>query len=258
MFFSVDINPVALQIGPLAIHWYALMYLFGIGIALWTANALKKHLCLSYNDCLDWINYAVIGLLVGGRLGYVLFYNLGYYLDNPLHILFVWKGGMAFHGGAIGACVGTYLFARAKKISLFKTFDVLVLSACPGLFLGRIGNFINGELVGRATEANWGFIFKNHDAIPRHPSQLYEAFGEGILLSCILWLAFSFFRLKPGNTFALFISGYGSFRFLIEFFREPDSQIGFLYAGLSLGQYLCLATILIGLLTFLYVKRCHD
>lgn len=258
MFVTVNFNPVAIALGPFSIHWYALMYILGISAGLFIINRYKKNLNISYNTCLDWLNFAVFGLLIGGRLGYVIFYNLSYYLAHPLEILYVWQGGMSFHGGAIGACVGTFLFAKQNKLSIWGSFDLLVLATCPGLFLGRIGNFINSELVGRPTQGHWGFIFPSVDTIPRHPSQLYEAFAEGFILFIILWSLQHFCNLKKGYLYSFFMMGYGTLRFFIEFFREPDTHLGFLYAGLSLGQFLCLFTSLIGFFIFLYLRKSND
>lgn len=254
MILNVNLNPIAVQIGPIAIHWYALMYIIGILLGLLVLNSQKRYLNISYNDCLDWLNYAVFGLLIGGRLGYVIVYNLQHYLSNPIEILFVWKGGMAFHGGAIGACFGTFLFARSKNISFFKLLDILVLAVCPGLFFGRLGNFINAELIGKPTGKSWGIIFETIDLIPRHPSQLYEAFGEGLLLCAFLWIIFYFCQTKQGYLFSFFTIGYGIIRFSVEFFREPDAHIGYLYGSLSMGHYLSIVTVLLGTLVFLYLK----
>lgn len=258
MIFTAAFNPVALKLGPIVIHWYALMYIGGIFLGYRIINHYRKQLNVNVDACLDLINYCVLGLLLGGRLGYVAFYNGSYYLKNPLEVLYVWQGGMAFHGGLIGAIIGVYLFCKHYKVSTFKLLDYLCLATTPGLFLGRIGNFINGELIGRPTNQKWGVIFPQSDSLLRHPSQLYEALGEGLCLGLILWVILTRFKAKAGYVLAACLCLYGCIRFGLEYFRQPDAQIGLLYANLSLGQYLCLAMILTGIAVFFMRRNSCD
>ncbi|APG29019.1 prolipoprotein diacylglyceryl transferase [Syntrophotalea acetylenivorans] len=244
-----QIDPVIFQIGPLAIRWYGLMYLLGFVAAYY----LIRHLCrwrrLPLEDAgvSDLLFYCVLGVILGGRLGYVLFYDLSYYLEHPLQILAVWQGGMSFHGGLSGVVVFASIFCLRKKLPLLLTADVLVTAATIGLGLGRLGNFINGELWGRVTDAPWGMVFPGAGPLPRHPSQLYEAGLEGGVLFALLYL-FHRRRLSPGVPFFSFCLLYGVFRFAVEFVREPDAHIGFLWGAATMGQLLSLPMVLIGLI----------
>ena len=240
------IDPVAVQIGPLAIRWYGLMYLisFVLAYVVLSARAKKGQLRLDKNQLADLITWAAFGVLAGGRLGYILFYDLGYYLSNPLKILSVWEGGMSFHGGLIGVIAAVYLFSRKKGVPFMELGDSAALVAPIGLGFGRIGNFINGELFGRVTDAPWGMIFPGQ-TLPRHPSQLYESFLEGLVLFGILWVLD---RRRPatGVLSGMFLAGYGTFRFIVEFFREPDSHIGYMLGIFTRGQLLSLPLVLAG------------
>ncbi|PKL76562.1 MAG: prolipoprotein diacylglyceryl transferase [Candidatus Melainabacteria bacterium HGW-Melainabacteria-1] len=217
------------------------------------------------DDAMDLMTYGFIGVLAGGRLGYILFYNLPYYLQNPQKILFIWEGGMAFHGGLIGSILAVMLYARHKKIPLLTMWDIVALPAPLGLMCGRIGNFINGELWGKPTDGSWGVRFwepiagGNQTALgpPRHPTQLYEALLEGLLLFVLLWFASRSSRLKPGSIGALFLTGYGIARFAIEFNRLPDAHIGYLVGTdwLTMGHVLTLPMILGGLGMLLWCNR---
>lgn len=251
-----DIDPILIQIGPFAIRWYALAYIAGLilgwryVIALAEADRLwPKKSPLTRNDVDDMLLWVALGVILGGRLGYVLFYNPGHYLWHPVEILYVWQGGMSFHGGAAGVLAAMVVFARSRKLPLASLMDVTSAAATIGLFFGRIANFINSELWGRVTDAPWGVVFPNGGPLPRHPSQLYEAALEGILLFLILW--FLVWRLgalkKPGVVTDAFVCGYGIARTFVEFFREPDAQIGYLAGGwLTMGMVLSIPMALAG------------
>jgi phosphatidylglycerol:prolipoprotein diacylglycerol transferase len=243
-----DIDPVFLRLGPLQFRWYGLMYLIGLTLAYFIilARSRAKGLPLYRDQVYDMIVYAAIGVFVGGRLGYVLFYNLSYYLNNPLKIFFVWEGGMSFHGGLIGTIIALILFAKRKSIPVYTIADLAAGVTPVGLGLGRIGNFINGELFGRPTEVDWCMVFPAGGPVCRHPSQVYEAALEGLLLFTVLWLI-SRTPHPPGTVFWSFLTGYGLCRFIVEYFREPDTQLGFLFGSFSMGQLLSFPMILIGL-----------
>lgn len=246
-----ELDPVVFAIGPIAIRWYSLAYIIGILFALFfLKKANEKNEIMSQKAYDDWLTWAVLSVLLGGRIGYVLFYNPFYFLTHPLEILAFWHGGMSFHGGLIGVILGMFLFCRKYKISFFKLMDVLAVATPVGLLFGRISNFINMELYGRITEGNYGVIFPNGGDLPRHPSQLYEAGLEGLLSFLILISLYKFTNLKNriGCLSGLFLALYGSFRIIIENFREPDSQIGFLFANITMGQFLSLPIIIFGLL----------
>jgi len=258
------IDPVLVRIGPLQIRWYGLMYVLGF-IACYMLvklQARKFHL-RSLEDHLDNLNLAIIlGVILGGRLGYVLFYNLNYYLHHPLEILATWQGGMSFHGGCIGVLVAGWYVCRKYHLDYWQTADLFVVTVPIGLGLGRLGNFINGELFGRPTSLPWGMIFPHGGLVPRHPSQIYEAFLEGIVLFFILWKLKdkpwqknSGKRWPHGSMVALFLCLYGLFRFGVEFVREPDPQLGLLVFNLSMGQLLSLAMVLTGIILFLVRKK---
>jgi phosphatidylglycerol---prolipoprotein diacylglyceryl transferase len=243
------IDPVFLRLGPLQFRWYGLMYILGFLAAYFVIRkgAERKNIPLTKDDVADLVFAVALGVILGGRLGYVLFYNLSEYLAHPLEVFAVWEGGMSFHGGLAGAVVGGFWFARKKKIDFMTLADLGFLSAPIGLFLGRIGNFINGELYGRATDVPWGMVFPDPRAgnLPRHPSQLYEAFLEGPVLFSILWILGR--KKQPtGVVFWSFIALYGTFRFIVEFFREPDVQLGFIASGFTMGQLLSFPMALIG------------
>lgn len=241
------IDPVFLRLGPLEFRWYGLMYILGFIAAYFIlrTGVKRKHMTLSKDDVADLVFAVAIGVILGGRTGYVLFYNLSEYIAHPLEIFAIWHGGMSFHGGLIGAILGGLFFARKKRITFFLLADICILAAPIGLGLGRIGNFINGELYGRVTNVPWGMVFPSGGALPRHPSQLYEAFLEGPVTFVILWLLDR--KARPaGVIFWSFIALYGLFRFLIEFFREPDSQLGYVVGSFSMGQLLSLPMVLLG------------
>lgn len=246
-----DISPVAFEIGPLVVRWYALAYVAGILLAYryirWLDNRTSTPL-LNEKAREDLVLYAVIGIILGGRLGYTLFYNSAYYFHNPIEILHIWQGGMAFHGGLLGVIVAFYLFARRFKLDFLALMDRIAVAAPIGLLLGRLANFVNGELYGRVTDVAWGVVFPRGGAVARHPSQLYEAALEGIVLGLVLWFLATRTRALHyrGLLGGIFVAGYGAARFAVEFFREPDSQLGTLALGFTMGQWLCMPMLLIG------------
>jgi phosphatidylglycerol:prolipoprotein diacylglycerol transferase len=244
-----NFDPVALSIGPLSIHWYGLMYLFGFGAGLLLGQSRAKSSQSDWNpdEVIDFLFFIAMGVIIGGRLGYVVFYNLQFYLSNPLDVFALWDGGMSFHGGLIGVIVAIAMYARKTEREYMAVADFLAPLIPPGLFFGRIGNFINQELWGRATDLPWGVLFYTAPNQPRHPSQLYEALLEGLVLFIVLWI-FSRSKRATGQITGLFLVLYGVFRFFIEFFREPDDHIGTIaFNWLTMGQLLCLPMIVLGL-----------
>lgn len=252
MFPFPNIDPVAVHLGPLAVRWYSLAYLVGILLGWWLVK--KEHARLpitgltkkAFDDMVVW---AVVGIVLGGRLGYVLFYNTEYYFSHPSQIFHVWEGGMSFHGGMLGFILAFYLFCRKYRVAFFELMDVLALAAPIGLFFGRLANFINGELFGRATDAPWGMIFPHGGDVPRHPSQLYEAGLEGIALFLLLFFVgrYTNARKKPGVLCGVFLVGYSLSRMFVECFREPDAQLGFFFAFVTMGQLLSIPMLVYGL-----------
>ena len=246
-----NINPVALDLGVIKIRWYALSYIVGILLSWFLILKIIKikKIDLNSKEISDLVSNCMIGIIIGGRLGYVFFYNPEYYSNNLLEIFKIWNGGMSFHGGFIGVIFAVIYSSKLFKIPILTFADLIAIVAPVGLFFGRLANFINGELFGRTTNHSFGIIFPNGGDVPRHPSQLYEAFFEGIVLFIILWVMMHLFDLlkKPGIITSLFIFLYGLFRFFIEFFREPDQHIGLLYFEFSMGQILSFPMILIGL-----------
>lgn len=251
-----QIDPVIFQIGPLAVRWYGLMYLGGFLFASFWIGRLAPRRGLEFDkDRLsDLLFYGVLGVILGGRLGYVFFYNAGYFVEHPLKVFAVWEGGMSFHGGLLGVVCAALLFCRRYKLAVLPMGDVIAAAAPVGLGLGRLGNFINGELWGRTTDLPWGMVFPNAGPVPRHPSQLYEFILEGVVLFLLLWLLHGI-RSREGVPFFSFFMGYGVFRFLVEFVREPDTQLGYLWGGATMGQLLSLPMILFGLCGLLWVFR---
>ncbi|MDC0409515.1 prolipoprotein diacylglyceryl transferase, partial [Pelagibacteraceae bacterium] len=236
-----NLDPVLLDFGLIVIRWYSLAYIFGIVIGWWFGKKIIIHLLKNTNlkfkldDFDDLISYLIISIIVGGRIGYVIFYNFNYYILNPLEIIKVWEGGMSFHGALIGIVIGTYLFSKKKSISMFFILDIIACVAPVGIFLGRIANFINSELIGKVTSVSWGVIFPLVDTLPRHPSQLYEAMLEGVTLFLILNILIFKRKYKVGSSSYLFLIYYGFFRILSEIFREPDAQIGYVFSFFSMG-----------------------
>ncbi|MDB9745924.1 prolipoprotein diacylglyceryl transferase [Candidatus Pelagibacter sp.] len=253
--FINNFDPVAFEVFSLEIRWYSLAYIFGIvlGWIYCKKKLIKDPIILDLFD--DFITYLIIGIILGGRIGYALFYNFSYYINNPLEILMVWNGGMSFHGGLIGVILSCVIFGKKHKINSFIFLDLVALSAPIGIFFGRIANFINSELYGRATDLPWGVQFVLIDNIKRHPSQIYEAFFEGIILFFILNYLFKRkYIVTPGKLSALFLIFYSLFRYSLEFFRVPDPQIGFLFLNSTLGQIISLLFFVIGVLLF-YLKK---
>jgi phosphatidylglycerol---prolipoprotein diacylglyceryl transferase len=242
-----NIDPIFFRLGPLAFRWYGLMYLLGLTAAyfLIKSRAAASQVELSKDQLYDLVVYAAFGVFLGGRLGYTLFYNFRFYAENPLKILAVWEGGMSFHGGLMGTIVAIVWFCRKRRLPVFPIGDLAALSAPIGLGLGRLGNFINGELYGRSTDADWCMVFPSGGGECRHPSQLYEAGLEGVVLFATLW-TISLRQTPPGTVFWSFITGYGMCRLIVEFFREPDYHLGYILGPFTMGQLLSAPMILLG------------
>ena len=253
-----NISPTVFSFGPFQIRWYGLFYIisFFIGYIFLKKIIIKRRIKLTDKQYEELLFHIVLGVILGGRIGYVLFYNLFYYLSNPLSIFAVWQGGMSFHGGILGVIISGMIFMKRNKQSFMKLADSAMPLVAIGLGLGRLGNFINAELYGRITDKPWGMIFPNSDGLPRHPSQLYEFFLEGVILSII-----SFFILKKsskdGTVFWSWIGLYGVFRFFVEFFREPDSHIGYIFKIFTMGQILSFVMIILSLI-YIYKLLCKE
>ena len=254
MLVHPQFSPIALQIGPVAIHWYGLTYLVAFGLFIWLAAMRIRQTPFAQSgwtrrEVEDLLFFGVLGVVIGGRLGYVLFYKPGYYAANPLEIFAVWKGGMAFHGGLLGVITAMWLFARSRGRHFLQVTDLIAPCVPTGLASGRIGNFINGELWGRAADPGlpWAMVFpQSGTQIPRHPSPLYQFALEGLLLFVLLWL----YARKPrrlGQVSGAFLIGYGILRFAAEYFREPDSFLGLQALNLSMGQWLCVPMVIAGI-----------
>ena len=248
MFYYHEINPVAFRLGPLAVHWYGLMYLLGF-ITAWALGSRRARRIDSSWDkeqVADLIFYGAVGVILGGRIGYVLFYNASFYWQHPAMVFAVWDGGMSFHGGLIGVALMLWWFSHNTQKSMWDVTDFATPLVPIGLAFGRVGNFINNELWGRVTTMPWGIVFPGAGSLPRHPSQLYECFCEGVLLFTIVW----WFSSKPRPRFAvtsLFLLCYGTFRFVLEFFRQPDVQKGYVALHwLTMGQVLSIPMVLLG------------
>ena len=250
---SLGLNPVAVNLGFFQIRWYSLAYLAGILVGWWYLLKLiaQPGAPMARRHADDLVTYALFGIILGGRLGYVLFYNLDYYLANPFNILTLWDGGMSFHGGVIGVTLALFVLARANKLSFLRVCDYVACCVPFGMFFGRLANFVNGELWGRATDVPWAMVFPRGGEIARHPSQLYEAGLEGLGVGLILWLLFwrTDARYYPGRLVGAFTLAIALARFVVEFFRQPDSQLTEFAArtGLSMGQWLTIPMMLLGL-----------
>lgn len=252
-----NIDPIALSIGPITIYWYALSYIAGIFGCIFYAKKVSEKYSLGLNqEHFDAIfTYLIIGIIIGGRSGYVLLYDPVRYFENPLEIMQTYKGGMSFHGGLVGLIVAMYIFAERYKIPYLKLMDLASIVGPFAIMLGRFANFINAELYGRVTDAPWGIIFPNSDGMPRHPSQLYEAFSEGLILLIIMHFASRKISHR-GYNMGIFLIFYSIFRIICEFFREPDFQIGFIAGSFTMGQLLSLPLLITGL--FFYYKSCQS
>ncbi len=259
--YTHNLDPVLLDFGYIVIRWYSLAYIFGILIGWWLGKKIINHIMqgmslkFNINEFDDLITYIIVSIIIGGRLGYVIFYNFNYFISNPIDILKVWEGGMSFHGALVGIIIGTYLFSLKKKIPVFFFLDVIACVSPIGIFLGRIANFINGELIGKATTVSWGVIFPTVDTLSRHPSQLYEALLEGLVLFLILNRIIFKEVYKMGTCSCLFLIYYGVFRIISEYFREPDAQLGYLFNLFSMGTFLSFLMILSGLLLNMFRKK---
>ena len=250
-----NIDPVAIEIGPFAVRWYALAYVVGILLGWWVMARLAQlpgprgETLMPRRAVDDFVVWATLGIVLGGRLGYVLFYQPAFFLDHPLQAFALWEGGMSFHGGLCGVVFAIWLFARVRKLSFLSVGDLVCAVVPIGLFFGRLANFVNGELWGRPTDVPWGMVFPRGGPMPRHPSQLYEAALEGLVLFALLmWLVYRARALeRPGLVAGTFLLGYAVARIVCELFREPDVQLGFLFAGITMGQLLSVPVGLAGL-----------
>jgi phosphatidylglycerol---prolipoprotein diacylglyceryl transferase len=251
-----NIDPIAFSIGPLAVRWYGLMYLAGFAIGWWLGarRIARGQAPITRAQFDDLLFLVVLGVILGGRLGYVLFYKPGYYASHPLEIFAIWQGGMSFHGGLLGVMAAMVFAARRAGVDYVRLMDFIAPLVPPGIAAGRFGNFINAELPGRVTDLPWGMVFPGTDGAPRHPSQLYQFALEGLALFALLWWFSS--RPRPrGQVSAMFLLGYGVLRFIAEFAREPDAFIGYLALGFTMGQWLCLGMIVAGAALFAWSRR---
>ena len=262
MWVHPQFDPIAIKLGPLAVHWYGLTYLAAFGMFLWLANLRVAQRQFaetgwSRKDVDDILFFGVLGVVLGGRLGYVLFYKPEYYAHNLLEVFAVWKGGMAFHGGLLGVIVAMAVFAKLRGRRFFEVTDLIAPCVPTGLAAGRVGNFINGELWGRVADPSlpWAMVFpQSGSPLPRHPSQAYQFLGEGLLLFVLLWL-YARQPRKTGQVSGMFLIGYGIFRFIAEYFREPDDFLGLRALNLSQGQWLCVPMVAAGVAIWLWASR---
>lgn len=247
-FALPQFDPIAISVGPLDIRWYSLAYIAGILFTLfWLKKCNEKDKFLTEKAYDDWLTWAIVSIILGGRFGYVFFYNAEYFFQNPLEIFAFWHGGMSFHGGLLGAILGMWLYAKKYKINFLQLTDCLAVAAPIGLLCGRLANFVNLELYGRVTNSDFGFIFPGAGPLPRHPSQLYEAFLEGVVTFIILFSLRNRLAQQHGKLSGIFLMLYGLSRILVENFREPDEQVGFFFEKITLGQLLSLPLILVGI-----------
>ena len=267
MLIHPQIDPVALQIGPVAIHWYGLTYLAAFALFMWLGRLRLRHppfrhlqggSAWAFRDVEDILFLGVMGVVLGGRIGYCLFYKPGYYAAHPLEVFYVWQGGMSFHGGMLGVIASMVWFGVSRKRPFWQVADFVAPCVPTGLAAGRVGNFINGELWGRLSDPSlpWGMVFRGAGDLPRHPSQVYQFLMEGLLLFVLLWL-YARKERKPGQVASVFLFGYGVFRFIAEFFREPDAHLLWLQqqTGMSMGQWLCVPMIVGGALAWWWHGR---
>lgn len=262
--YTHNLDPVLIDFGFIVIRWYSLAYIFGIVIGWWFGKKIIRHIIRNTNikfrldDFDDLISYLIVSIIIGGRMGYVIFYNFQYYITNPTEIIKVWEGGMSFHGGLLGVIIGSYFFAKKRGVLTFFILDIIACVAPIGIFLGRIANFINSELVGKATNVTWSVIFPLVDKIPRHPSQLYEAILEGAILFFILNILIFKKKYKVGMCSSLFLVYYGIFRIVSEIFREPDAQLGYFFNLFSMGTILSFLMTLSGFIIFISLKNKNE
>lgn len=262
--YTHNLDPIFIDFGLIEIRWYSLAYIFGILFGWWYGKKIIGHILkhnslkLNLSDFDDLISYLIISIIVGGRIGYIIFYNLEYYISNPLEIIKIWQGGMSFHGALLGIIIGTCLFSKKREISALLMLDVIACVSPIGIFLGRIANFVNSELVGKVTNVSWSVIFPLVDSSPRHPSQLYEAILEGVTLFLILNIMIFKKKYKIGSSSCLFLIYYGIFRISSEIFREPDAQIGYLFSFLSMGTILSFLMILSGFVISSILKKKNE
>ena len=251
------IDPIAVSLGPLAIRWYAIAYIAGLLLGWRYCRWLAKRppALLSERAVDDFLLWATLGVILGGRFGYILFYQFGYYLEHPLEIVFIWRGGMSFHGGLLGVALAIVFFARKEKVPVLALGDIVAAAVPVGLFFGRIANFVNAELFGRPTDLPWGVIFPRQ-TLPRHPSQLYEAGLEGLVLFAVLFVLVRRGALeRRGQATGVFLIGYALSRILVELVREPDQHLGFLFGGVTMGQVLSLPMALLGIAFLVWSRR---
>ena len=265
MLMHPQIDPVAISIGPLAVHWYGLTYLVAFGLFFFLATRRLHHEPFASitqpapwtrRDIEDLLFWGVMGVILGGRIGYCLFYKPAYYAAHPLEVFYIWQGGMSFHGGMLGVILAMVLWARQRGRPWLQVTDLIAPCVPLGLASGRVGNFINGELWGRVADPSlpWAMVFPGAGPLPRHPSQVYQFLMEGVLLFVLLWL-YARKPRKTGQVSGAFLVGYGVFRFIAEYFREPDAHLGLLALGMSMGQWLCIPMILAGALMWLWASR---
>ena len=259
--YTHNLDPILFDFGLITIRWYSLAYLIGIILGWWLGKKIINHLLrtsnlkfnINYFD--DLITYIIFSIIIGGRLGYVVFYNLSYFVSNPINIFKIWEGGMSFHGALIGIIIGTYLFSAKRNINLLFMLDIIACVSPIGILFGRIANFINGELFGKVTDVAWGVIFPAVDMLQRHPSQLYEAFLEGLVLFVLLNKQIYKKNYKFGTCSYLFLIYYGIFRIISEFFRQPDDQIGYIFNLFSMGTILSSCMIIVGFIIYNNLKK---
>ena len=255
-----NLDPVIFNLGFLSLRWYSVAYILGIIIGWWYGKKILSQICLNNNINFkislfdDYISYVIISIILGGRIGYILFYNLEFYLLNPLEVFFIWKGGMSFHGGLLGIIIATIFFSKKNNLDKLIIFDVVSCVAPIGIFLGRMANFINSELFGKPTDLPWAIIFPLVDGQPRHPSQIYEAFLEGILLFLILNIFIRTSIYIKGKVASLFLILYSIFRLISELYREPDHQVGYVLDFLSMGSILSFFMIAVGLIMYIKIR----
>ena len=264
MMYTHNLDPILFSFGFLSIRWYSVSYIFGIFIGWWLGKRIINHILkniklrFDVEEFDDLITYIIVSLIIGGRLGYVIFYNPEFYISHPFEIIKIWEGGMSFHGAMIGIILGTYLFSSKKNVPVFFLLDIIACVSPIGIFLGRIANFVNSELVGKATSVPWSVIFPAVDNLSRHPSQLYEAFLEGLVLFIILNKIILRETYKIGTCSSLFLIIYGIFRIISEFFREPDIQLGYIFNFLSMGTILSFFMIIFGLIFLNILKKKNE